>query len=304
MQSARSRQSALVRGIHQCGFLAGQHFFGMFDGEKLHKLFRAYAGPIGEQALKMVGTEMHVLRNFIQRGTLAVMLVQIGNRFFDARKVDVGFSGHLFKFEPKIGCPLRNENPFLAEVNQSTFIMTTYIALLRGINVGGHKKVPMADLKKMMSEMGFEDVKTLLNSGNVVFRAKSTSNSALEKQLEQELALTFGFPVPVLVRKGSDIVELVKSEPFAGIEVTKDTRLYLTFVKSEPVKVPELPWYSEDKSFTILKFADKMVHSVLDLSVSKTVAAMKILEDTFGKDITTRNWNTVVKLRNIADRNN
>lgn len=174
--------------------------------------------------------------------------------------------------------------------------MNTYVALLRGINVGGHKKVPMADLKNMMSEMGFEEVKTLLNSGNVVFRATSTSRSALEEQLQKKLEKTFGFPVPVLVRKGSDIVELVNSEPFAGIEVMKDTRLYLTFVKSEPKNMPTLPWYSEDKSFSILKYDNKTVHSVLDLSLTKTVAGMKILEDTFGKDITTRNWNTVVKL--------
>lgn len=191
---------------------------------------------------------------------------------------------------------MRNENPFLAEVTQYTITMNTYVALLRGINVGGHKKVPMVDLKKMMMEMGFTDVKTLLNSGNVVFKSKINASSSIEQEMESALEKTFGFPVPVLVRKGSDITQLVNSAPFADIDVTKDTRLYLTFVKSEPMNVPAQPWYSEDKSFTILKYENNVIHSVLDLSISKTIAAMKILEDSFGKDITTRNWNTVVKL--------
>lgn len=192
---------------------------------------------------------------------------------------------------------MRNENPFLAEVTQYTITMNTYVALLRGINVGGHKKVPMVDLKKMMMEMGFTDVKTLLNSGNVVFKSKKiNASSSIEQEMESALEKTFGFPVPVLVRKGSDITQLVNSAPFADIDVTKDTRLYLTFVKSEPMNVPAQPWYSEDKSFTILKYENNVIHSVLDLSISKTIAAMKILEDSFGKDITTRNWNTVVKL--------
>lgn len=192
---------------------------------------------------------------------------------------------------------MRNENPFLAEVTQYTITMNTYVALLRGINVGGHKKVPMVDLKKMMMEMGFTDVKTLLNSGNVVFKSKKiNASSSIEQEMESALEKTFGFPVPVLVRKGSDITQLVNSAPFADIDVTKDTRLYLTFVKSEPMNVPAQPWYSKDKSFTILKYENNVIHSVLDLSISKTIAAMKILEDSFGKDITTRNWNTVVKL--------
>jgi uncharacterized protein (DUF1697 family) len=174
--------------------------------------------------------------------------------------------------------------------------MNTYVALLRGINVGGHKKVPMADLKKLLSTMGYSDVQTLLNSGNVVFRCKSTPTGQLEKTLETAIEKHFGFRVPVILRSGDDFKQLVDSEPFAGTEVTKNTRLYLSFLKNEAKEIPTLPLETEDGDFRILDYTNATVISVLDLSKTKTVDGMKSLENIFGKDITTRNWNTVEKI--------
>jgi uncharacterized protein (DUF1697 family) len=175
-----------------------------------------------------------------------------------------------------------------------------YIALLRGINVGGHKKVPMKDLKTLMETLGFKEIKTLLNSGNVVFNAVETSVMALEEELSAQLEKRFGFPVPVVVRSGDTLSKMVASDPFRQVEVHKDIRLYVTFLKepreSNPLK---LPWVSEEGTFHIIDFTGNEVISYLDVSKIKTTDAMNILEKTFGKEITTRNWNTVLKMASL-----
>ncbi len=172
--------------------------------------------------------------------------------------------------------------------------MTPYVAFLRGINVGGNKKVPMADLKKMMEKAGYENVKTLLNSGNVSFEAKKTSAKELEALLEK----TFKFPVPVILRTKAELEKIAKANPFKGVTVTKDIRLYVTFL-AEGAKKPgiKIPYVSPEKDFRILAASNSEIISVLDLSQGMgTVDAMGIVEKEWGKGVTTRNWNTVEKL--------
>ncbi len=175
--------------------------------------------------------------------------------------------------------------------------MTTYVALLRGINVGGNKKVPMAQLKATLERMGFTDVKTLLASGNVILSSNKENIAALTKRIADAIEKEFGFPVPVLIREMSRLEEMAATEPFKGITVTKDTRLYVTFLSENPKTKLKIPYVSDDKSFRILKLDGEELYSVLDLSKgSGTVDAMAIIEKEFGKLVTTRNWNTVVKM--------
>jgi uncharacterized protein (DUF1697 family) len=173
--------------------------------------------------------------------------------------------------------------------------MDKYIALLRGVNVGGRHQAPMATLKKMLEGMGFANVKTLLASGNVIFEANKENLSSRAKKLEATLAKTFGFPISVLLRTKRDIERLVESQPFKGIKVTPETRLYVTFLPGKPksAKIPKLP----SKDFQVLSVTETYVCSVLRLSENKrTVDLMEALEKEFGKNITTRNWNTVEKI--------
>ncbi|NGF76873.1 DUF1697 domain-containing protein [Fluviicola sp. SGL-29] len=171
-----------------------------------------------------------------------------------------------------------------------------YIALLRGINVGGNHKVPMSQLSEAMGQLGFSNILTLLNTGNVIFEApeKNASEAVIERHLQD----VFGFPIPVILRTFDELSELVETDPFKGIAVTKDTRLYVTFLKSKPTMQLPLPYVSADESFQIIFVSNTAVLSVLDLSIGKTVKGMDDLEKLFGKEVTTRNWNTVVKLAN------
>lgn len=171
-----------------------------------------------------------------------------------------------------------------------------YVVLLRGINVGGHHKVPMKDLKSELGKMGYKNVITLLNSGNVILEAEKTSAKELETKLTQNLENIFGFLIPVIVRDADELIHISHFAPFQNVKVTKDIRLYVSFLKQEPKVKLELPWKTEDGSYQILDVYKKIIFSVLDLSVTKTIKGMEMLEKMYGKEITTRNWNTVEKI--------
>lgn len=173
--------------------------------------------------------------------------------------------------------------------------MKPYVAFLRGINVGGHKKMPMADLKKMLEKAGFSNVKTLLASGNVLFESPVSDTKKLKEMMGKDMEKTFGFKPDIIIRTKKEIQDLVASDPFKKIKVTPMTRLYVTFVSDTPKSKLKIPYVSPEKDFTILKVTDGEVISVLELIERGTIDAMEILEKEFGKNVTTRNWNTVVK---------
>ena len=175
-----------------------------------------------------------------------------------------------------------------------------YIVLLRGINVGGNKKIKMADLRTMLTDLGYDNPKTVLASGNAAFDSDDKA-ADIQSAIEGAIESTFGFSVSVIVIPRQQIEDLVDANPFDGIDITKDTRLYVTFLPAPPENVTiDIPYHSDDGSFTILQVSDDEVCSVLDLSTgTKSTDAMKILESEFGKNITTRNWNTVLKIATL-----
>jgi len=178
--------------------------------------------------------------------------------------------------------------------------ITRYIALLRGINVGGHKKIAMADLREMCASLGFANSKTVLASGNVAWDADSADPASLQATLAQGIETTFGFSVPVIVMPRAQVERLVNSDPFAGTAVTEKTRLYVTFLPHPTPTTLDLPYHAPDQDFTILRVTGTEVCSVVQLSPKTgTVDAMKILEQEFGTQITTRTWNTVLKIARL-----
>lgn len=174
--------------------------------------------------------------------------------------------------------------------------MYKYIAFLRGINVGGNHKVPMANLKEELLKLGFKNIITILNSGNIIFEAKEKDALVLEKELETQLGTIYGFPIPTIVRTAQEIQTLITAVPFKNIEVTKDIRLYITLVQKESTTNIDLPWISDNHAYKVIDYKNRTVLSVLDVSISKTTKAMKFLEINFGKNITTRNWNTLLRI--------
>ena len=178
--------------------------------------------------------------------------------------------------------------------------MTRYAAFLRGINVGGHKKIKMADLRRAFASWGFQDTKTVLASGNVAFSFDETQCDALVSYIEDKIERTFGFDVQVAVRTMVSIRDLVTASPFRDIDVTPRTRLYVTFLSPDSPRGLKAPYESLNLDFQVLEVSAHEVYSVLTLSSGGgTIKSMEVLEKAFGKRITTRNWNTIVKLANL-----
>ena len=169
------------------------------------------------------------------------------------------------------------------------------VAFLRGINVGGHAVMKMPDLKKAFEKLGFGNVRTLLASGNVIFESKETDRKVLTNTIEAALRKAWKKDISVILRSLDDLKKLESTEPFKGIKATPSTRLYVTFLseKASPRAIT-IPYNTPE--ICILHATPTEVCSVVDLSKGKgTPELMALLEREFGSNLTTRNWNTVVK---------
>lgn len=179
---------------------------------------------------------------------------------------------------------------------KSTKNTHTYVAFLRGINVGGHHKVPMAELRKEFEALFFQNITTLLNSGNVIFEAQSSEDTELSKRISEHLEKVFQFSVPTIVISADSILKLLNDDPFKDEILTKESRGYVSFLQHKPKSGMKLPWISEDNSLKIIYSRDNLICSHLDLSKTKTPEAMNVLEKFYGKQMTTRNLNTIIRI--------
>jgi uncharacterized protein (DUF1697 family) len=177
-----------------------------------------------------------------------------------------------------------------------------YVAFLRGINVGGHKPVKMADLRTMFVAMGFQNVKTILASGNVLFDAPPGAglpDNVLElaAHIEARLQKVSGYPITAALRTMADLQRLVDSDPFEGVAITPTTRLYVTFLSDPTTRRPDLTHDAPENDLRIIRVSPGEVCSVLTLSPAwGTTDLMTLLEREFGRGVTTRNWNTIGKV--------
>jgi uncharacterized protein (DUF1697 family) len=172
--------------------------------------------------------------------------------------------------------------------------LNTYVALLRGINVGG-KTIKMDALKSAFISLGFQNSKTLLASGNVIFDSEETNEKQLTKLIEEKLQNTFGFEIIIVLRTIDYIRALIDRDPFIKINPSPDLRLYVSFLAEQTRKSIEIPYESPQKDFRIISMTDGELFSVLEVN-GKTTDAMNMIEKKFGKKVTTRNWNTVKKI--------
>ncbi|MFC9625650.1 DUF1697 domain-containing protein [Streptomyces sp. NPDC056930] len=175
--------------------------------------------------------------------------------------------------------------------------MTMYAALLRGINVSGHKKVPMAELRTLLTELGHGDVRTHLQSGNAVFSSASDDENALAAELERAIEKRFGFPVPCLVRDGAYLAAVAAACPFPATEL-EGRQLHITYY-GQPVDAERFAGI-DPAAFLPEEFrlGDRALYLYAPdgLGRSRLAEALSRPSLTKGVIATSRNWNTVVKL--------
>lgn len=170
----------------------------------------------------------------------------------------------------------------------------TYVAFLRGINVGGNHKVPMAELKLALEQLNFKNCVTILNSGNVIFESSEPVN---QNEVTNHLEKTFGFPIPTVIKSAQSIIELHKTKPFGTIDKDNKTiKNYVSLLWKNSSLELTLPWKNDDGSFQILKCKDAIIFSTINTSVIQTTKGMEALEKFYGKEMTTRNWNTIERI--------
>jgi len=173
--------------------------------------------------------------------------------------------------------------------------VTTFVALLRGINVGGRHTLAMADLRALFVGAGCDNVVTYIQSGNVVFTHAGRSSDRLGADIERRIEELTGFAVPVIVRRADEMVAVVAGNPFPDVEAT---RLHVTFLTADPP--PDALAAVDAEAFAPEEFvlAGREIYLHLPNGMARTKLPQAL--DVFSTPVTTRNWRTVLKLTELA----
>lgn len=179
--------------------------------------------------------------------------------------------------------------------------MNKKIAILRGINVGGKRKILMADLKLLFDNLGFFNIETYIQSGNVIFNSiNDTPNIEISDMIKNAILDKYEFDVPVIVRTSDEIERIIMKNPFYQKKEMDIERLHLTFLKEEPTTEnrlkTELNNYEPDR-FSI---KEKDIYIFCAGQYHKSKLTNRFFETKLKVSATTRNWKTVLKLLELS----
>ena len=179
--------------------------------------------------------------------------------------------------------------------------MTTHIALLRAINVGGNKMVAMADLRALLARLGFSNARTLLQSGNAIFESPSrTGGARLERLLESELERRYGLQVDFMVRSPKEWQRLIAGNPFSKEAKADPSHLLVLFLKGEPAASDVRALQAAIPGRERIHVEGRHAWMTFPDGIGKSRLSPSLLERTLRTRGTARNWNTVLKLAALA----
>ncbi|MFS4494310.1 DUF1697 domain-containing protein [Maribacter sp. 2308TA10-17] len=181
--------------------------------------------------------------------------------------------------------------------------MKTYIALLRGINVSGQKKIKMANLKLMLMKIGLTDVVTYIQSGNMVFKSAGKKSHILEEKIKKGVADSFGFDVTVVVKTKMGLEEILQKNPFTKQEDLEAKRVYYALLKEVPEKDAIGNLKPEDYPSELFLITKECVYLNCLNGAGKAKLTNNVLERKLGVSATTRNHRTMAKLLELAEEN-
>ncbi|TRZ43187.1 DUF1697 domain-containing protein [Robertkochia solimangrovi] len=178
--------------------------------------------------------------------------------------------------------------------------MFVYIALLRGINVSGHNIIKMADLRNMFEGLGFSDITTYVQSGNVVFSAAQENSREIENSIESKINDVYGYEVPVMILTKDHLNESITDNPFLEDAQMEEKFFHITFL-SGTASTENLPEILEKcQPGEALELKDDKIYLYCPNGYGRTKLNNNFLEKKLGCKATTRNWKTVNKLSELA----
>jgi uncharacterized protein (DUF1697 family) len=184
----------------------------------------------------------------------------------------------------------------MAKAESAAIARDTHIALLRGINVGGKNKLPMATLTSVVAQLGCEDVRTYIQSGNVVYRAGRALSQRVGGLISRAIADKLGLAIPVVTRSAAELFEVIEESPFRGGE----DALHIAFLSSAPDAKAAAsldPQRSPPDSFVV---SGREVYLHCPNGLGKTRLTNAYLDSKLGVTCTVRNWRTVLALAQLA----
>lgn len=174
-----------------------------------------------------------------------------------------------------------------------------HIALLRGINVSGQNKLPMAELRTACAQLGWQDVQTYIQSGNLVFRAAGAA-AALEHALEDLIAQHFGLTIPVIVRAAAEWPALVAGNPFPAASAATPNLVMLMLAKQPPHPDALAALQARAAAGEQLAQVGDALWAYFPAGSGRSKLAPTLIDRLVGSPVTARNWNTVLKLKALS----
>jgi uncharacterized protein (DUF1697 family) len=179
--------------------------------------------------------------------------------------------------------------------------MHTLIAILRGINVGGHKKVPMKELKNLFETLEYKDVTTYIQSGNVVFKSSDNKSAeTISAEIEEAIRQKFGFDVPVICRTKNEWNETISGNPFTGKPDFDPSFFHVTFLEKAPSKEKTESFSNLDFSPEKYFISGKDIYLYCPNGYGNAKLVNTFIEGSLRVKATTRNWKTVEALGELA----
>lgn len=172
---------------------------------------------------------------------------------------------------------------------------TTYIALLRGINVGGHT-VKMERLRSLFGELGFERVRSYIQTGNVFFESGEGDTQALRMSIERHLRAALGYEVATCLRTVDEVERLLTLDPFKEIAVTPEIRLAVSFLAEPAAIALPLPYLTPDGAYEVVGMTPDELFVVWHLQNGRPGNSYGLLEKQLAVPTTTRFWHTTAKI--------
>ena len=180
--------------------------------------------------------------------------------------------------------------------------MTTYISLLRGINVSGQKLIKMDVLRKSYESMGFHNVTTYLQSGNVIFEGNDFEINNLEQKISRQIEKDFGFEVPVIVLTIEKLKQVIENNPFLKDPNKDQSFLHVTFLSSKPEQYDHKTIEDKKQNGEEISISNTAVYLFCPNGYGRTKLNNNFLEVKIKVGATTRNWKTTNELFKIAQQ--